>query len=360
LLEPAFLGQPLPPSCPCLARRAAQAQHTLSSCIAARREARSSHAEALQLPRLAPLLCVRPSARACSSSRLSLSSSSPPPRSASSTLHRLIISTPRRTPMHAARAARTTTTTASAAGDAYRARLDAEWSGRLDELRCYAATHGGSTDVPTKSNDPALKKLGIWVRTQRSMHNNGELLRQDRVDALNGIGFDWDPLGSQWLRMFARLANYSAAHDGGSAEVARNDDEGLAQWLTENRRYMRNGTLTPERMAALQALGVTPDKMAAAHARSRVQSNEAAWRANFELLRAFVSAHGHADADVPFAHVQDGKKLGNWASRCTCDCVGWTDALLRDCTKCIITAPFCPVRGQPHFTAKQSMNYNEQ
>jgi hypothetical protein len=268
---------------------------------------------ALQLPRLAPLLCVRPSARgACStssSSLLSLSSSWSPPRSTAAPLRRLI-STPRRTAMYTTRAARTTTT-ASAASDAYNARLNADWQRHFDELRAYASSHGGSPDVPTKSNDPALKQLGTWVRTQRNKHNNGEL-RQDRVDALNTVDFDWDPLSKQWIRIYERLKTYAAAH-GGSAEVARNDDESLAQWLVDQRRHARENKLCPERMAMLQALGVTPDKMAAAHARSRVQSNEAAWRAMLEQLRTFVSEHGHAD--VPFAHVQDGKKLGAWMFR---------------------------------------------
>ena len=58
------------------------------------------------------------------------------------------------------------------------------WETRFDELVQYKAEHG-DCNVPQSRG-----KLGTWVSKQRQQYNNDKL-SQDRIDRLNGIGFNW-------------------------------------------------------------------------------------------------------------------------------------------------------------------------
>jgi len=60
------------------------------------------------------------------------------------------------------------------------------WETRLNELVQYKLNHG-DCDVPR-----SWGQLGIWVNAQRNKYKKDNL-SQDRIDRLNGIGFDWTP-----------------------------------------------------------------------------------------------------------------------------------------------------------------------
>ncbi|EJK44189.1 hypothetical protein THAOC_37294, partial [Thalassiosira oceanica] len=60
------------------------------------------------------------------------------------------------------------------------------WETRFDELVQYTAKHG-DCNVPWRQG-----KLGIWAYKQRANYKKGKL-SQDRINRLNGIGFDWTP-----------------------------------------------------------------------------------------------------------------------------------------------------------------------
>ena len=60
------------------------------------------------------------------------------------------------------------------------------WEIRFKELVEYKANHG-DCNVPQSQG-----KLGKWVDRQRSNHKDGTL-PQDRINRLNGMGFDWSP-----------------------------------------------------------------------------------------------------------------------------------------------------------------------
>ena len=60
------------------------------------------------------------------------------------------------------------------------------WEIRFNELVQYKAKHG-DCNVPNRQG-----KLGTWADKQRSTYKKDKL-SQDRIDRLNGIGFDWTP-----------------------------------------------------------------------------------------------------------------------------------------------------------------------
>ena len=58
------------------------------------------------------------------------------------------------------------------------------WETRFNELFQYKTKHG-DCNVPSSQG-----KLGTWVRAQRKAYKANSLA-QDRIDQLNGIGFNW-------------------------------------------------------------------------------------------------------------------------------------------------------------------------
>ena len=60
------------------------------------------------------------------------------------------------------------------------------WKTRFDELVRYRAKHG-DCNIPVRQG-----QLGRWVSYQRKVYKSSSL-EQERIDRLNGIGFDWTP-----------------------------------------------------------------------------------------------------------------------------------------------------------------------
>ena len=60
------------------------------------------------------------------------------------------------------------------------------WETQFNELVQYKAKHG-DCNVPRKQG-----QFGRWVDKQRFNYKKGKL-SQDRINRLNGIGFDWTP-----------------------------------------------------------------------------------------------------------------------------------------------------------------------
>ena len=62
---------------------------------------------------------------------------------------------------------------------------------RLGYLKAYKAEHGDCM-VPDRLKIEGGFRLGWWVKRRRNEHKN-ERLTEDRVDALDALGFVWDP-----------------------------------------------------------------------------------------------------------------------------------------------------------------------
>ena len=60
------------------------------------------------------------------------------------------------------------------------------WETRFNEIISYKAKHGDCNVILRQG------PLGRWVHEQRKSYKKNKLA-QDRIDRLNGIGFDWMP-----------------------------------------------------------------------------------------------------------------------------------------------------------------------
>jgi superfamily II DNA or RNA helicase len=152
--------------------------------------------------------------------------------------------------------------------------------------------------------------LGQWIFVQRRQRTTN-ILKPDRIAALDALGMVWRVKESQgqlseWSEWLALLKNFVTRE--GHARVPSGhleDGHNLGQWIFVQRRQRTTKTLKPDRIAALDALGMV----------WRIKKNVAQgevlnWGDWMALLKNFVTREGHAR--VPSGHLEDGHNLGQW------------------------------------------------
>ncbi|MDG4795030.1 DEAD/DEAH box helicase [Micromonospora sp. WMMD1082] len=99
--------------------------------------------------------------------------------------------------------------------------------------------------------------LGQWIRTQRKTYHAGRP-DPDRTAILEALGIEWSPYEEMWRRGITAATAYHARHGhlrvpGGHVEA---DGYRLGQFIIAQRMLYKRGTLAPDRIAALEALGI--------------------------------------------------------------------------------------------------------
>ncbi|SCL20543.1 Helicase conserved C-terminal domain-containing protein [Micromonospora pallida] len=95
-----------------------------------------------------------------------------------------------------------------------------------------------------------------WLATRRVEHRKGRL-SADRVRALEALGIQWSIREAAWQRNLASAAAYHQRE--GHLHPRKGHREGevdLSRWLSSQRTARRDGTLTGDQIAALDAIGM--------------------------------------------------------------------------------------------------------
>jgi hypothetical protein len=140
---------------------------------------------------------------------------------------------------------------------------DATWEVRLSELAEYRKVHG-HCNVPRKYSENS--KLGMWVTNQRSQYSlhlkgNTSQITLPRIQALESLGFVWNPLSGPWEDRLSELADYRKVH--GHCNVPRKYRENakLGAWVaTQRYQYSlhlkgKTSAINLPRIQALERLG---------------------------------------------------------------------------------------------------------
>lgn len=193
-----------------------------------------------------------------------------------------------------------------------RADNQAQWEMRFLQLQAFREAHG---HCQVSSKRAEYRSLGKWVGAQRQLHAHGKLLEERRA-RLEEIGFKWTyenlKEAGQWERRLAELAAFKEKH--GYLKVSRSNQTspGLAHWRDDQRLKQREGRLSPERKARLEALGFEWESAGVPRARRASdlpKDSISLWEYFFARLVAFHAQHGHPH--VPASWPED-RALSAW------------------------------------------------
>jgi hypothetical protein len=117
---------------------------------------------------------------------------------------------------------------------------DQRWKARFQDLVKFKLQHGHCV-VPKSHTDKALHS---WVRKQRILKKDFDLglasdesMTQERVDALNSVGFAWhvghQSNDSQWDQNFQDLVVFKSQF--GHTRVPQSYDKSLHKWVLNQR-----------------------------------------------------------------------------------------------------------------------------
>ena len=76
---------------------------------------------------------------------------------------------------------------------------------------------------------------------------------------MNRIGFQVDRLTEKWNEHCSKLEAYHARNGNCNVSHGSRADRALGEWVDRQRKYLKKGTLKPERVARLDALRLQAD-----------------------------------------------------------------------------------------------------
>ena len=187
--------------------------------------------------------------------------------------------------------------------------LTTSWDIMFEVARKYWEENG-DLNVPKRYMTEEGYSLGPWLETQRRVRNGQDagVLTPERIRKLDSLGMRWERLNDlSWEKHFAAAKRYREEHGDLAVRFDYLTPDGIAlgNWITGLRSARKSGLrasfLTPDRVAALDGLGMTwdvPDYL---------------FERNYASALNYYRTHG--DLDVPEKYVdENGVRLGVWLS----------------------------------------------
>ena len=109
----------------------------------------------------------------------------------------------------------------------------------FESLLLYQKEHG-DTRVPRKYIDDSGYKLGNWAGNQHNLLPKNDAVRNDRVEKLNNIQFEWGMYNESWDTIFERLFLYQKEHGDTRVPQSYADSSGynLGIWVNTQRHKL--------------------------------------------------------------------------------------------------------------------------
>jgi superfamily II DNA or RNA helicase len=170
-----------------------------------------------------------------------------------------------------------------------------DWEINFSRLQDFKSRNG---HCRISSRSKVDDQLARWVSTQRHTYFKKQL-SHNRIDRLNSIGFDWDPLTLDWELNFTKLTTFKSENGHCRVPHKYEPNPTLGLWVTVLRRSFYKGKLSKERISRLESIGFEWDLL----------SDQ--WEINFSRLVDFKSRHGHCR--VPTLY-KSNPQFGSWAS----------------------------------------------
>jgi hypothetical protein len=171
--------------------------------------------------------------------------------------------------------------------------FEMDWAEGIRYLTLYKEREGHCRISPTHKENGF--RLGQWVENRR---HNKHLLSEARRQQLDDLGFDWDPVQTDWEEGIRYLTMYKERE--GHCRVPRLHKENgfrLGQWVGVRRRV----SLSAPRRQQLDELGFVWDPL------------QTDWVEGFRYLKIYKEREGHCR--VPATHKENNYPLGFWVVR---------------------------------------------
>ena len=174
--------------------------------------------------------------------------------------------------------------------------LETQWEEAYSLLKEYKEEYG-STQVP-KDFTYKSHNLGQWCQHHRGDKRRGKL-SEERIKKLEEIGFDWDPIETQWKEAYSLLKEYKEEH--GSVSIMQrtiHKDQKLGNWCHDQRKFEKRGKLSKEKIKKLEEVGFDWYPL------------ETQWEEAYSLLKEYKDEYG--SVNIMNRSIYKGKKLGYW------------------------------------------------
>jgi hypothetical protein len=183
---------------------------------------------------------------------------------------------------------------------------DLKWQEMYEQLKKYHAENGDA-DVPSRwKQNP---KLASWVAAQRERRKAG-MIPNGQTRLLDELGFSWKQheRGS-WEDRLAEVAEFKEKN--GHCEIPLNFPENpkLGHFVNAMRTQWKNGRLSADRLAKLEAVGFVWKSAAKIEV---VEGITVKWMARFNELLQYKKIHGNFDIPGEWS---ENPSLGRWVAR---------------------------------------------
>jgi hypothetical protein len=156
----------------------------------------------------------------------------------------------------------------------------------------------------------APQELGSWMTTQRQFYKQNKL-NPERIQKLESIQFDWDPMNSKWEEMLSRLKTYREKHGNCLVPNKWTNDPELANWVRTQKSFKRSQRLSESRRKKLDAIQFEWQTARAEVKKSPAKAPKAGWYTMLEELRAYRAERGNCLVPQKWAK---NKPLADWVS----------------------------------------------
>jgi len=183
--------------------------------------------------------------------------------------------------------------------------LNERWHMNYQLLVIYFKAHGNS-DIPSQwAGD---KQLGKWAAEQRLQRKQNRLTAH-RIKLLNAINFAWQRRKrGPWEANLDDIVAFRREHGHCDIPIRSVEHPRLGRFVASMRSKRRQGILSPERIAKLDAIGF----LWAASPVIDANGINGRWRTRFDQLVQYGRTHGNFD--VP-ARNNEFPRLGRWVSQ---------------------------------------------
>jgi hypothetical protein len=163
------------------------------------------------------------------------------------------------------------------------------WDERYMELVSFQKKYGHCNATHDYSGATAHASLARWVTKQKRIKKE---LRQDQIQRLDEIGFDWNKQSANYDIRWNECYEKFKKHWLPNRELPIPSDAFLTRWVQTQRAKNVQQTLRQDRKEKLDQIGFIWETRV--HNRRNTTRNDKKWKDMYDKLVEFHAEHGHS------------------------------------------------------------------